>query len=449
MLAPTLSSVCCRRRLLFHGRRVPQAAAAAPGCPDAAPLGCLPRVYPRERTAASKQKKVFDEGRQDGGTAGNRQVRRGADEEEEERRPRTVSLGSGSTQEWAATELCGTGGGVYKQSFTELLRPSLSGNEGDGHVNLSFGLSTGRSSTPSRTILVHPHPDDDGRQLTGVNRSSKTRVLARDTRGADPNSSTQQARASSLSRAAQARPHWMMSPSPLSAASEVARRRGGSVDAGMDFFDVGDDRDGREVWKEHRQELWAWREESIPRGVERLCVGEREKETDDPPVEADDDDEDDNDGEGGEGGDGYVSLSLQSDMALKGGKSKSSGRNGRPRAKRGAGREDDDEGSTRGSSQTTGTPAGFGKRKRTRQQTFDALTECMEKHGALMASTMESASKRQCSIQVRQCEALEAQVEVQRKHYAASDEAMSGRVDRLCVVQLWDVGNESVGGFPF
>ncbi|GBG70519.1 hypothetical protein CBR_g6647 [Chara braunii] len=88
----------------------------------------------------------------------------------------------------------------------------------------------------------------------------------------------------------------------------------------------------------------------------------------------------------------------------------------------GAGREDDEEGSTRASSQTTGTPDGSGKRKNTRQQTFEALTECMEKHGELMASTMESASKRQCSIQVRQCEALEAEVEVQRKHYAASDE---------------------------
>ncbi|GBG76991.1 hypothetical protein CBR_g23322 [Chara braunii] len=374
---------------------------------------------------------------------------------------------------------------------------------------------------------------------------------------------------------------------PCLQVSEVARLRGGSVDAGTDFFDVGDDRDGREVWKEHRRDLRARREETITRGVERLCVGDREKETDDPPAEADNEDKDDNDGEGGEGGGGYVSLSLQSDMVRKGGKSKPSDRNSPPRAKKsqgkgrggddggdaekkrnfwsvalirakrdqdahmqgmghayarmkprgwkwqdvaqrlknvgvdrdaekcgkkwdnlmqqfkkvhhfqspsggadffqlmakerasrgfnfimdraiydeiegstgmnhtihpknvadtgasggvrlpltsdavpesvadgdgGAGREDDDEGSTQGSSQATGTPTGFGKRKSTRQPTFDALTECMEKHGTLMASTMESASKRQCSIQVRQCEALKAEVEVQRKHYAASDE---------------------------
>ncbi|GBG80252.1 hypothetical protein CBR_g30618 [Chara braunii] len=76
------------------------------------------------------------------------------------------------------------------------------------------------------------------------------------------------------------------------------------------------------------------------------------------------------------------------------------------------GHDDDEDGSTRGSSQITGSPAGFGKRKSTRQQTFEALTECMEKHGALVASTMESNSKRQCSIQIWQCEALEAEVEV-------------------------------------
>ncbi|GBG73464.1 hypothetical protein CBR_g16805 [Chara braunii] len=83
---------------------------------------------------------------------------------------------------------------------------------------------------------------------------------------------------------------------------------------------------------------------------------------------------------------------------------------------------DEDDSSTRGCSQTTGSPGGFGKRKSMRQQTFEALTECMEKHKTLMASTLKSASKRQCSIQIRQCEALEAEVEVQKKHYAASDE---------------------------
>ncbi|GBG88979.1 hypothetical protein CBR_g48589 [Chara braunii] len=69
----------------------------------------------------------------------------------------------------------------------------------------------------------------------------------------------------------------------------------------------------------------------------------------------------------------------------------------------GAEHDDDDDGSTKGSSQTTGGAGGFGKRKSTWQQTFEAMTECMEKHGALMASTMESNNKRHCSIAVWQC----------------------------------------------
>ncbi|GBG62932.1 hypothetical protein CBR_g34303 [Chara braunii] len=93
---------------------------------------------------------------------------------------------------------------------------------------------------------------------------------------------------------------------------------------------------------------------------------------------------------------------------------------------------DEDDSSARGGSQTTGSPTGFRKRKNVRQQIFEALSECMEKHGALMASTMESASrgqceamesasKRQCSIQIRQCEAIEAKVEVQKQHCVASN----------------------------
>ncbi|GBG80527.1 hypothetical protein CBR_g30988 [Chara braunii] len=101
----------------------------------------------------------------------------------------------------------------------------------------------------------------------------------------------------------------------------------------------------------------------------------------------------------------------------------------------GDGNEEEDN-STKGSSPTTGSPGGFGKRKNMRQQTFEALTECMEKHGTLMATTMESASKRQCSIQIRQCETMEAELE--------GIEA----VTRLCVddMRFW---NETEGNGLF
>ncbi|GBG85407.1 hypothetical protein CBR_g40049 [Chara braunii] len=289
-----------------------------------------------------------------------------SDEEAEDRRSQTVSLGSRSTEEWAAKELCGSrdNGNLNGQSYTELLRQGLSGDEGDGGLNLSFGLCSGRSSAASRTVIVNNHPDDDGGQVTAVARSLRSPTPVRDASENNGDPPKQQYRSPSVSRGASARPLWMQSLSPMSANSTAASRRGecGETDCGI--ADFGDARDGREVWEEHRRTLHPRREESVTQGVQRLCVREEENRHD-----------------------------------------------------------DDEDGSMRCSSQTKGSPAGFGKRKSTKQQTFKALTECMEKHGALVASTMESNNKRQCSIQIRQCEAFEAEVEVQKKHYAAYDDS--------------------------
>ncbi|GBG78351.1 hypothetical protein CBR_g26380 [Chara braunii] len=445
----------------------------------------------------------------------------------------------------------------------------LSGDEGDGGVNLSFGLCSGRSSAASQTVIVNNHPDDEGGQVTTVARSSKSPAPIREASGNNGDPPRQQFRMPSVSRDASARPTWMQSPSPLSARlSSTASRRGrecGETDCGID--DVGDACDGREVWAEHRRALHPRREESITRGVQRLRVGERENDFDAPAVGVDDQEWNDDDGEGGEDDANHVPALKQSSMGGRGRKTRACARNGR-RGKKAAGKgsdaeadgdvergrqfctayarmkprewkwldveqrlkkvgvdreaercgkkwenlmqqvkklhhfqglsrkhnffqfsgkerlskgfnfnmdravydeilgstakshtinlknvtdigapggvrlpsatsvdpesvgdgdtaaghDDDEDGSMRGSSQTTGSHAGFDKRKSTTQQTFEALTDCMEKHGALLASTMESNNKRQCSIQNRQCESLEAEVEVQKKHYVASDE---------------------------
>ncbi|GBG88477.1 hypothetical protein CBR_g47947 [Chara braunii] len=513
-----------------------------------------------------------------------------SDEEVEDRRSWSVPLGSGSTQEWAATELCGSRDGGYGLSYTQLLQQGLSGDEGDGCVNQSFGLCSGRSSAASRTVIVDNHPDDDGGQVTSVAWSSKSPTPVRYASGNNRDPPRPQCRTSSMSRGASARPLWMQSLSPLSASSTAARRRGecGGPDCGID--DAGDARDGREVWAEHRRTLHPRWEESITEGVQRLRGGNHENDSDAPAVGANDQEWNDDDGEGGEEDAGHVSPERQSSMGGRGGKTRVCARNGR-RAKKAvgkgsdaeadddaeegrqfwsvddmialirakhdhsahlqgmgtafacmkprewkwldveqrlkkvgvdreaercgkkwdnlmqqfkkvhhfqglsgkqdffqfsgkerlskgfnfnmdravydeilgstakshtinpknvtdtsapggvrlpsstsadhesvgdgdaaAGHEDDDDGSTRGSSQTTGSVVGFGKRKSTRQQTCEAQTDCMEKHGALVASTMESNSKQQCSIQIRQREALEAEVEVQKKHNVASDE---------------------------
>ncbi|GBG77288.1 hypothetical protein CBR_g23617 [Chara braunii] len=83
----------------------------------------------------------------------------------------------------------------------------------------------------------------------------------------------------------------------------------------------------------------------------------------------------------------------------------------------------EDGGSARESRFTAGSTGGAGKRKNMRQQTFDAIAEVMEKHGALMADTLEGGNKQQCSIVERQCVILEPEVDAQKRHYEASDEA--------------------------
>ncbi|GBG76579.1 hypothetical protein CBR_g22459 [Chara braunii] len=454
-----------------------------------------------------------------------------SDEEEDDRRSRAVPLGSGSTQEWTATELCGSREPSYGQSYTQLLQQGLSGDEGDGASSV--------------------------RVASGNNKDPRT----------------QQYRASSASRGASPRPSWMLSPSPLSGNSSAARNRGECGEHDCEIEERGDERDGREVWQEQRRMLHPRRQESITRGVQRLRVVDDENDGDAPDVGGNDQDLNDDDCGGGEddagqasvrnGGRGKKAMGKGSDVEADGDaeggrhfwsvddmvalirakrdqdahlqgmgtayarmkprewkwldveqrlkkvgverKAERCGKKwdnlmqqfkkvhhfqglsgkqdffpftGKERLSKGfsfnmdravydeilgstaksytinpknvadtgapggvrlpstnsgdpesvgdgdaaVGLDDDDDGSTRGSSQTTGGPAGFGKRKSTRQQTFDVLSECMEKHRALVASTMESNSKRQCSIQIQQCEALEAEVEVQKKHYAASDE---------------------------
>ncbi|GBG62339.1 hypothetical protein CBR_g30293 [Chara braunii] len=82
----------------------------------------------------------------------------------------------------------------------------------------------------------------------------------------------------------------------------------------------------------------------------------------------------------------------------------------------------DDRSSARDSDQNAGSRAGGRKRKNVRRQTFEAITDVMDRHGQLMASTIDSSSKRQCNILTRQCDILEQEIAVQGAHYATSDE---------------------------
>ncbi|GBG72201.1 hypothetical protein CBR_g11133 [Chara braunii] len=77
---------------------------------------------------------------------------------------------------------------------------------------------------------------------------------------------------------------------------------------------------------------------------------------------------------------------------------------------------DEDGGSAWESGFSAGSTGGTCKRKNMRQHTFDTIAEVMEKHGALMANTVDGASKRQCDI-------LERDIDTQKWHYEASGEA--------------------------
>ncbi|GBG70646.1 hypothetical protein CBR_g7948 [Chara braunii] len=253
-----------------------------------------------------------------------------SDEEEDDRRSRAVPLGSGSTQEWKATELCGSREPSYGQSYTQLLQQGLSRDEGNGGVNLMFGLCSGRSSSSTRTVQVDNRPDDDGGQVTVVARPSKSpasSVCVASGNNRDPR--TQQYRAPSASRGASARPSWMLSPSPLSDNSSAARNRGecGEHDCGIE--ERGDGRDGREVWEEQRRMLHPRRQESITRGVQRLRVVDDENDGDTPDVGGNDQDLNDDDCGVGEDDAGQVLPSKQSTMGGKGRRAKVSVCNGR------------------------------------------------------------------------------------------------------------------------
>ncbi|GBG83626.1 hypothetical protein CBR_g37430 [Chara braunii] len=78
--------------------------------------------------------------------------------------------------------------------------------------------------------------------------------------------------------------------------------------------------------------------------------------------------------------------------------------------------------SARDSDNNAGTGAGGGKRKNVRLQALESIADVMDRHGELMSATIDSSSKRQCSIFTRQRDTLEEEVAVKKAHYVASEE---------------------------
>ncbi|GBG77678.1 hypothetical protein CBR_g24124 [Chara braunii] len=391
----------------------------------------------------------------------------------------TVPLGSRSTQEWTGSQLYDRRGAKYRQSFTSLLHEGAQDEERLPPVDLTFGLRRGNPSSATHTVLVNPHPNDDAGQVALVGRGTRGGSAPQETSEKTRERPRVQATCGpSIPRTTGGRHEWMNPPPAFSRGRDTVPR---PVERGVseeDFPFEGAHGDGRWAWKESRQELWRQQEESIPQGVQRLRVGEQAGQADVVGGGGDvwtNGDEVQCDVEEDDSGDVFPLCAPN--MGDRGGRGRASTNAGR-RRKRSSATSADAEGEephyqpeqccrhrwrrrcatpicTVGDSGICGGRGCRWRWQRRRRQlnawgltddwksgrfreeekraAAEALSECMEKHGALMASTMESASrrqceamesasKRQCSIQIRQCEAIEAEVEVQKQHWAASNE---------------------------
>ncbi|GBG66802.1 hypothetical protein CBR_g68788 [Chara braunii] len=101
--------------------------------------------------------------------------------------------------------------------------------------------------------------------------------------------------------------------------------------------------------------------------------------------------------------------------------------------------------SARESENNAGSGDGGGKRKNERQQALESIADVMDRHGELMSSTIESSSKRQCSIFMRQCDILDQEVAVQKKHYAVSNETQRMMCHALMEIAAAILGVDAAG----
>ncbi|GBG84192.1 hypothetical protein CBR_g38163 [Chara braunii] len=207
---------------------------------------------------------------------------------------------------------------------------------------------------------------------------------------------------------------------------------------------------GRQVWDDHRRQSRQSSPSDITRGVAKMNVRGDDMLVDCAGGAGEDCTADDGDNDNGEDDDGEMESGK---MAGSGG-----GRNESVASEGCGDGQDDDQGSTRDSTFSGGSAGGGGERKNVRQPTFDAIADIMDKHRKMMATTGDSASKRQCSVLTRQCDILEREVEVQKEHYEKADQAnlmmcnslleiakaIRERSRRLSVTRL-----RGVGGMPF
>ncbi|GBG71018.1 hypothetical protein CBR_g8316 [Chara braunii] len=152
--------------------------------------------------------------------------------------------------------------------------PAMVPDEEDAHadVNLLFGLCSGSSTAMTRKLIINPHPDGDWGDAALVGRSGGGSSIGSPATKKTRDRHCLQSKSAPATRPEVVRSQRMQLPSPLSGGQVSGRRSGGGgVDARF-AVDV-DERTGRRVWAEHRQQLRGDREDAITRGVRQLHVG--------------------------------------------------------------------------------------------------------------------------------------------------------------------------------
>ncbi|GBG89054.1 hypothetical protein CBR_g48765 [Chara braunii] len=263
-------------------------------------IGLVPLTARRRRSSekADRMDRRLDNGRPAGTTSGasNRQHSAGSvvkrsydprlyahlpsheiplsssDDEGGNARSSTLPLGSGSTQEWAATQSYGGRRVETPWSYTSLLNEGLCDDDGNAAVDLSFQLSSSSGAAATHTRIINPHPGVDCADNThggvcGLRDGGLPQSLREG--GGNRNDSTSTVGGGVGARE---RPEWMrLSPASRSGSGAPPGRQ-----RPEDLREEGADvhRDGRQLWAECRQALHQRGTETITRGVQLLHVDE-------------------------------------------------------------------------------------------------------------------------------------------------------------------------------
>ncbi|GBG91574.1 hypothetical protein CBR_g52608 [Chara braunii] len=197
------------------------------------------------------------------------------DDEGGDARSSTLPLGSGSTQEWAATQSCGGRRVETPWSYTSLLNEGMGDDDDNASVDLSFQLSSSSGAAATHTRIINPHPSVDCADNThGGVCGPRDGGLPQSLREGDGNRNESTSTVGG-GVGARERPEWMrLSPASRSGSGAPPLRQWPE-----DLREEGADvhRDGRQLWAECKQALHQRGTETITRGVQRLLLDEGDK----------------------------------------------------------------------------------------------------------------------------------------------------------------------------